>query len=212
MPDSATPPTNLADYPRLVVKGLTPTQCAILSRSRKFSLYKKNRADLLAGKCPFCPPDPAVNVICYENDCWWAWRSKWPEDNAALHLMIVPKRHVHSMRELDDATEGLALLQALRSLDEMLGITFSGLLCRDGDATLSAGTIEHLHWHKMVPDGRGRLETPMAKGHPDEQKGHARAIIFEKLRQQIDEMGANPDLVIKALSEEEFSLVTGRLE
>ena len=76
-----------------------------------------------------------------------------------------------------------------------------GTLMRDGDATLSAGTIQHLHIHDMVPDGTGRVESPFFKGAESEAEGVARARVFEKIRR-----GAGTH----TLTEEEWKLVKDR--
>ncbi len=204
--DTAEP---VSEYPRLVVPGLTPAQCAILARARTFLLYRQARADLLNGKCPFCVLDPKFNVVCAENEYWYAWPSKAPEKNTTTHLIIAPKRHVKSMNELDDATEGLALLMLLRLLNQIFGITASGLLCRDGDARLSAGTVEHLHLHKMVPNGKGRVESPFFKGAEAEAESNARAIVFEKLHLE-DEDGPS-DINPLVLTPAEQALVKDRM-
>lgn len=62
---------------------------------------------------------------------------------------------------------------------KLYGITAAGIFTRDGDATQLAGTVEHAHWHVMVPNGQGRVETPIAKGDADEEAGRQRAVIWE---------------------------------
>ena len=186
----------------LEVPGLSPAQCAVAARSRKFSQYKKMVEDLLAGRCPFCQIDPDRNPLIRANDHWVAWHCNPSEANTALHLLVVPRRHVTSMSELRDDPEGLALLRIMRELEVEFDITSSGWLCRDGDATLSAGTIPHLHWHRMVPDGTGRVESPFYKGAEAEAEGHLRAIVFEKMR---------TGTKLEDLTPEEQQRVEGRL-
>jgi hypothetical protein len=77
-------------------------------------------------------------------------------------------------------------------IKEQFDISSSGILIRDGDATLSAGTIQHLHVHMMVPDGTGRVESPFYKGDASEAEGVARAIIFEKMRTGTPFTGLEP--------------------
>jgi diadenosine tetraphosphate (Ap4A) HIT family hydrolase len=189
--------------PKLTVQGITDEgTLACLTRSRKFGQYKKAVEDALAGRCPFCQVDRNYNKIIFENDLGYAWHCKPPEANTKLHFLVVPKRHVTDSTDLSDE-ELLCLMKKIPSyLQNVFGFQSRGVLLRDGDATLSAGTIQHLHVHIMVPDGTGRVESPFYKGADAENEGIARAIIFEKLR-----TGTNPN----DLSESEKKLVEGRL-
>ncbi|MFA5946375.1 MAG: HIT domain-containing protein [Patescibacteria group bacterium] len=138
--------------------------------------------DLLNGRCPFCVPDPEVNVVQFENDYWWAWpNTANPEKNTAQHFLIVPKRHVLDIRDLSQNEFG-SMGVFIEDVLDGLEIDSCGILIRNGDATLSAGTIRHLHVHIMVPDGTGRVESPFFKGPESEAESNARAIVFEKLR------------------------------
>lgn len=186
----------------LQIEGLSPEQCAILARARTYKQYVRAVGDAIAGKCVFCQIDRDYNQVLIENEHWLVWPCRPPEKHTRMHFLIVSRHHVTSMNELDDATEGLALIRTLRQVREMHHITSSGLLCRDGDATLSAGTIPHLHFHVMVPDGTGRVETPFYKGAESEVEGHLRAIVYEKLR-----LGAK----VEDLDPEERQRVVDRL-
>ena len=88
-------------------------------------------------------------------------------------------------------------------LPDTFNFNFRGILIRDGDATQSAGTIEHLHIHIMVPDGTGRVESPFCKTPEEEAAGVARAIVFEKLR---------TGTPATELPSDEYELVKDRLE
>ncbi len=100
--------------------------------------------------------------------------------------------------------EWMLLQRILKEALRRFGVTSSGLLLRNGDATRSAGTIRHLHFHIMEPDGTGRVESPFFKGEASEAESHARAIIFERLR--------TGEVVVADLRPEEFKLVEGRLQ
>lgn len=208
------------DFPRLQVlrpdgTPLGEAQCAVLARARKYGQYCRAVMNAFEGKCPFCDSgfDPSYNVVEFENEHWRAWPSRPPEDNTALHFIIAPKRHVEGLSELDDATEGLALLQIRRQVNERYSIASSGVLIRDGDATLSAGTIQHLHVHVMVPNGTGRVESPFFKGAESEAESHRRAIVFERLRLasvSVETLltGMQPEM----LSDAEFALLKNRIK
>ncbi|MBX4181756.1 HIT domain-containing protein, partial [Candidatus Parcubacteria bacterium] len=120
--------------------------------------------------------------VIVHDPLWQAWENPFPEQNTALHLIVSPKRHVVDSTLLT-SEEWMVLREVLRKLKDLFSYTSRGVLMRDGDATLSAGTIEHLHIHIMVPNGTGRVESPFYKGAEDEEKGVRRAIVYEKVRQ-----------------------------
>ena len=187
----------------LAVPGITNTSTlACLARARKYKQYCNAVADALAGKCPFCKPDPERNPVIAETDDWMVWNCNPPEKNTKHHFLIVSKRHVMSMSHLT-RDEWLELLSLMNQIKEKNGITSNGILIRDGDATLSAGTIQHLHVHMMVPDGTGRVESPFYKGAKSEEESVARAIVFEKMRR----FGATVD----SLNADELKLIEGRM-
>jgi len=189
------------NYSRLVVPGISQEDCAALARTGKYKQYCRSVDDLLNGRCPFCTPDPEVNAVQFENNHWWAWPNiANPEKNTARHFLIVPKRHVLDIRDLS-LTEFASMGTIIEDVLDGLEIDSCGLLIRNGDATLSAGTIRHLHLHIMVPDGTGRVESPFFKGSESEAESNARAIVYEKLR--------TGTATIYSLTDAEKALVAG---
>ncbi|MEK7194614.1 MAG: HIT family protein [Patescibacteria group bacterium] len=190
------------DVPQLVVPGITnPSALASIARSRTYKQYCLMVDNALRGKCPFCEIDPKMNKVIAENEYWLAWPSPAPEKNTKHHFLIVSKRHITDTEELQPA-EQMSLFRIMRELRQEHGYQSRGILIRDGDARLSAGTIEHLHIHVMVPDGTGRVESPFYKGVGEEELGVTRAIVFEKIRR-----GRSPE----DLREAEYELIKGRL-
>ncbi len=190
--------------PKLEIQGVTDSSTlACIARSRKLSQYTRAVKNALAGICPFCQIDTTHNQIVAENAHWNAWPCKPAENHTAFHFLFVPKRHVKDSEELTDE-EMLALWgqEGLRRrVRGLYGYVSRGTLMRDGNATLSAGTIQHLHIHDMVPDGTGRVESPFYKGLESEEESVRRAIAFEKLR-----LGAS----VHDLTQDELKLVEGR--
>lgn len=184
----------------LQIPGITDAgKLACIARSRKLSQYTGMVEDALAGRCPFCTPDPERNPIIVEGADCVAWACNPPEKHTAYHFLIVPRRHITGTNEL--AGGDIAEMFALKDrLQEQFGFKSAGVQIRDGNATLLAGTIEHLHMHIMVPDGKGRLESPFFKGPENEAASLDRAIVFEKLRQG------------KTISPAEQEIVKGRLD
>ncbi|MDE1966735.1 MAG: hypothetical protein KGI45_01515 [Patescibacteria group bacterium] len=196
---------------KLVIPGVTdPARVACIARARKYSQYVTYVNDALAGKCTICSLDSNRNpnperrgfIEIPGVTLWRIWHCNPPEKFTRLHFLMSPVRHITDSRDLD-ADEWDQLKSIWNSLPAMFNFNFRGILIRDGDATQSAGTIQHLHIHMMVPDGTGRVESPFCKTPEEEAAGVARAIIFEKLRTT----GMNPS----ALPPEEFELVKDRL-
>lgn len=204
------------DLPELIIPGITnPSTLAVISRSRMYEQYVKAIENAEMGICPFCTIDRSYNTIIHDGGNFYVLLCRPPEKNTRLHFLFVPKRHVKSMDELSQS-EAFSLLNAMRKIRKEYGIISSGILIRDGNATLSAGTIEHLHIHMMVPDGTGRVESPFFKGAEAERESRMRAIVFEKIRQlQYSSRLRGWKLpaidFLSDLSEEERELVADRL-
>ncbi len=185
----------------LVISGITDrNKLACLSRARRYAQYCRGVEEMLAGRCPFCQIDRDYNQIIFEDPNCMAWPCRPPEDHTAKHFLIVPRRHVTGIQQLRQDEMSSAITAYLTILTKY-GIKSCGVLIRDGDATLSAGSIEHLHVHMMVPDGSGRVAPPFFKGAESEAESLARAIVFEKLRTGTQESDLSP---------EERALVAGR--
>jgi diadenosine tetraphosphate (Ap4A) HIT family hydrolase len=206
----------------LVIPGITNLNTLVcISRSRTLKQYCLMVRDALAKHCPFCGEmDSEVNKPAAENEHWRAWHSSSPEKYTRLHLIFAPKRHVIDSTELSEE-EQVAFWGIYEELKQLFSLRSCGFLMRDGDATLSAGTIEHLHAHVMVPDGKGRVETPFYKGAESEAESLARAIVFEKIRAELERRKYDKEVVgcvyhvvsmMEGLSPEEKTLVQGRLD
>lgn len=167
---------------RLEIPGITDSSTLTrLARARTYEYYCRLVEDTLAGRCPFCEVDRKHNRVVFESDHILCWHCTPPEKNTRLHFLIVPKRHVKGILGLSVA-EWNDVWTAYFHLQAKYSFTSAGILIRDGDATLSAGTQEHLHIHIMVPDGTGRVESPFYKGREDDERCTSRAIVFEKVR------------------------------
>ncbi len=167
----------------LIIPGITNGNMLVcLSRAKTYGQYCKAVTDALAGRCPFCELDRVHNVVVIETSGLLVWHCNPPEKHTRLHFIIAPRKHILSTDEFT-SDEMVAVWDCLTALKDTFKFTSCGILIRDGDATLSGGTIPHLHIHVMVPDGTGRVESPFYKGAVSERESLARAIIFEKMRQ-----------------------------
>ena len=188
----------------LVIPGITDSNTlACISRARTYVQYMLMVENALKDLCPFCKIDRTHNNIVAENKYWYAWPCNPPEANTKFHFLFVPKRHVTDSEQLRDVELIWLFGEAgiRRQVREKYGYTSRGTMMRDGDATLSAGTIQHLHVHDMVPNETGRVESPFYKGIEAEKESTRRAIVFEKLR---------TGSLIARLDAEEQALIRGR--
>ena len=95
----------------------------------------------------------------YEDEYVLAFRDINPL--APKHVVIIPKRHVQSLNELDALTEQeqLALLHACRKVAQLEGITETGYRIASNCGADAGQTVPHLHIHVL---GGGRLSVNMA--------------------------------------------------
>lgn len=94
-------------------------------------------------------------ALVYENDHVLAFRDIRPQ--APTHVLIIPKKHIASLDELDDAGLAGELLLAVRHVARLEGIDQSGyrsvINCRDDGGQ----EVYHLHLHLL---GKRRLHWP----------------------------------------------------
>lgn len=83
----------------------------------------------------------------FEDDKVLAFKDIHPQ--APLHVLIVPKRHIANLNELDDAELGGYMLQIAAKIAEQQGYAESGyrtVFNCNGDA---GQTVHHLHLHVL---------------------------------------------------------------
>jgi len=85
--------------------------------------------------------------VVFEDDKVLAFRDIHPQ--APMHVLIVPKRHIANLNELDDAALGGRILQTAAKIAEQLGYAQSGYRtifnCNDDGGQ----TVHHLHLHML---------------------------------------------------------------
>jgi len=116
------------------------------------------------GECPFCPENlTKTNKIILEVSDGWpshGWvliENKWPYENADVHLILIPKRHITTVEEINPAdwADIQSLIKMAREKYPTLGKYGGGLALRFG--TNSGVTIRHIHLHLIAP--KTNLET-----------------------------------------------------
>ncbi len=115
-----------------------------------------------AGVCIFCPEGLAAygdRSPLLETPSWQAFDNDFPYAGARRHVLLIPRRHVPELLDLDDAarSEFWEILALTRSA---LGTDHYGLGVRSGNCAATGGTVEHLHLHVLVPEP-GPLEKPL---------------------------------------------------
>lgn len=115
---------------------------------------KQNMIDLESrGVCIFCPEHIAEDTepVEIETSHWMVKKNKFPYKSTRVHMLVIPKQHVHTMTELDEAAQ-IDFYNALKQCEERYSMTSYGLVARSGDMAHNAGSIAHLHIHLVVGD------------------------------------------------------------
>lgn len=187
------------------IHGLNQDQILSLVNSRSYSQYCEAINAFLAGKCIFCDPLGPKNQILHTTDggelAWRVWRNPFPLKHTSHHLVMAPVRHITDPKDvtLDDwRRQGEIWLYAR----DQLGIVAGASVGRFGSPEFNAGSILHLHYNIIVPDGTGDVQITIGKSPRKIAEISARMKVFEKLR-----TGTR----IKDLHYGELVLVEGRL-
>lgn len=105
----------------------------------------------MADDCLFCrivSGDQDADVVA-EDDDWLAFRDINPQ--APTHVLVIPKRHVGSVDELDDADRDLAgeLLLAARRVARQEGVADEGYRLVTNTGRRAGQSVFHLHVHVL---------------------------------------------------------------
>lgn len=110
------------------------------------------------GACPFCVPDSEspseANLIVHRGRSCLAMMNLYPYNGG--HLLVVPKRHVPRLRDLEQ-TERAELQELLVRCQDVLETTHRphGFNIGLNEGRIAgAGIADHLHWH-IVPRWNG---------------------------------------------------------
>lgn len=86
--------------------------------------------------------------IVYEDEKILAFRDIRPQ--APLHILIIPKRHITNLNNLDDINLGGQLLHITSKLAEDLGYAESGFRTIINTNQDGGQTVYHLHIHLLA--------------------------------------------------------------
>jgi histidine triad (HIT) family protein len=110
--------------------------------------------------CLFCSiaNGDSAKLVWHDEDVA-AFRDIHPK--APVHILVVPKKHMYSLDELDDLELASKLLMAARAVAEQEGVKGAWRL------TVNVGkgggqVVEHLHFHLLGNNGSGKLPSAVA--------------------------------------------------
>jgi diadenosine tetraphosphate (Ap4A) HIT family hydrolase len=133
--------------------------------------------------CPFCAAELArrKRKILWQQGEWLLLENEFPRKGVAKMLLIVPKRHLTSVLQMQpvDAANFLVLLQ-------MSGVENGGVLLRIGHPRWNASTVEHLHWNVIEPIPGIELRPPLARNLSEYMADHGRLLEFQTV---LEDMG-----------------------
>jgi histidine triad (HIT) family protein len=76
---------------------------------------------------------------------------------APVHVLIVPKRHIDSLRNLDDPNLAGELLSLASQVAEQKGLLDGGYRVVTNDGPEAGQTVFHLHFHVLGGQKLGRM-------------------------------------------------------
>jgi histidine triad (HIT) family protein len=105
----------------------------------------------MADQCLFCriAAGEVPAKLVYEGDDLVAFRDINPQ--APTHILIVPRRHIASVNELEEGDAELVgrLFLTARELAEMEGISGSGYRLVMNTGPAAGQTVDHIHLHLL---------------------------------------------------------------
>ena len=76
---------------------------------------------------------------------------------APVHVLVVPKRHIGGLRDLDDPMLAAEMLELARSVAAQRGLLESGYRVVTNDGGGAGQTVFHLHFHVLGGQKLGRM-------------------------------------------------------
>lgn len=96
--------------------------------------------------CLFCKLATDPSTVIWQNDTYVAFKDIHPK--AKTHVLIVPKTHVNTLDDLDSATSGAPLVQAIQDVAAFLGVK-GAYRVQINVGRHGGQEIDHLHSHLM---------------------------------------------------------------
>lgn len=77
--------------------------------------------------------------------------------SAPVHALVIPKRHISSLQELDDPLLAAELLTLVQRVAEVKGLVDSGYRVVTNNGEKAGQTVFHLHFHVLGGQKLGRM-------------------------------------------------------
>lgn len=104
------------------------------------------------GVCAFCYEHIGIEQrepIEIETEHWVVKKNDYPYAGSSLHLMMIPKAHVRTFGDLNQAARA-DFAEAIAQTEKHYKLTSYALGMRSGDFRYNGGSVEHLHAHIVV--------------------------------------------------------------
>ena len=126
-------------------------------RYAKSGFYKKVLTEVKGAKvCPLCTLEWHTNPILKTVGAWFLTETFQPYPNAALHFLIIGKRHKENLAQLTPV-DWKEISQLQKWATRKYQIKGGGIAMRFGDTAYTGATVAHLHMHLIMPKlKRGR--------------------------------------------------------
>jgi diadenosine tetraphosphate (Ap4A) HIT family hydrolase len=120
--------------------------------ARKKEYKKIIQKIIIDGKCPFCRENFKYhkNPILKKTKSWFITKSSWPYENAEHHFLIISEKHKENFKDLTlkDFKEVKNIVNWTVKKFKLKG---GGLTLRFGNSDHTGSTVNHLHFHLIVP-------------------------------------------------------------
>jgi diadenosine tetraphosphate (Ap4A) HIT family hydrolase len=129
--------------------------------------------------CPFCSTErsrrrqQAVDL----EDGWMLLKNEYPHRGTKQMWLIVPRRHVTQMEELEPR-DWRAISELTKRCLKVGEIRGGGIMWRFGDPHQNAGTVAHMHINIVEPICGTEYRPPFAKEEAEHAKDYVRMLGF----------------------------------
>ena len=125
-----------------------------LSNTRTEEQTKRMQNAQERGLCPFCP-EGLIEIhqkeIIHSNDSWLLTENAFPYEGTEHHFLIVSKKHISSLSELETRDWELQG-EMIQYLIKEKNIDGGGIFLRFGNMKKNGSSVEHLHIHVISGD------------------------------------------------------------
>ncbi len=143
---------------------LTYEELFCLQGCRSYKQYHRMRRRFEESVCEFCNVSRSLNDILFEDRRVMVWHVplQFMRSGLEFHFLIVPKRHVRFEAQLS-FLENWSVWKAKRFLQDRFKYNGGMTFVREGDMSLNAGTVPHLHYNIFVPNETCEIRVPIFK-------------------------------------------------